>query len=114
MRESDSKRTRVNRRNFVKGATALGAMSGAGGHLLPLFLDIWRSVPGRRLAGSRSGLSCVFVLSLVGLVCWRNVSGGGLAWHKVSKPRACHPATSGRSSSPHPVLRRRHPLWLDT
>ncbi len=35
MKESDSKRPRVNRRNFVKGATALGAMSGAGAFGLP-------------------------------------------------------------------------------
>jgi peptide/nickel transport system substrate-binding protein len=35
MRESDSKRTRVNRRNFVKGATALGAMGGVGAFGLP-------------------------------------------------------------------------------
>ncbi|MEO8669264.1 MAG: ABC transporter substrate-binding protein [Bauldia sp.] len=35
MKESDSKRTRVNRRNFVKGATALGAVGSAGAFGLP-------------------------------------------------------------------------------
>jgi ABC-type transport system substrate-binding protein len=35
MKESDSKRSRVNRRNFVKGAAAMGAMSGAGAFGLP-------------------------------------------------------------------------------
>ena len=35
MQDSNSKRSRVNRRNFVKGAAALGAASGAGAFGLP-------------------------------------------------------------------------------
>ncbi|MDP3158812.1 MAG: ABC transporter substrate-binding protein, partial [Reyranella sp.] len=35
MQEKDSKRPRVNRRSFVKGAAAMGAMSGAGAFGLP-------------------------------------------------------------------------------
>ena len=35
MQEKDSKQSRVNRRNFVKGAAAMGAMSGAGAFGLP-------------------------------------------------------------------------------
>lgn len=35
MQEKDSKRRGVNRRSFVKGAAAMGAMSGAGAFGLP-------------------------------------------------------------------------------